>query len=303
VRSRPAVKVRSADPPPDAIDPSLARRIAALEGSTAQLRRHIDLQGERLDWALNQLDGVPTLTEQYHAYRAKPAYQEVFEVDTPLVSVCVATMDRAEVLVERAVASILCQSYRHLEVIVVGDDCRDDTAQRLSRLGDDRITFVDLPQRGPYPPPGTDRWRVAGTVPMNHALSLARGHFVTHLDDDDAMTPERIETLVAAALEDRADFLWHDFWLETSTGSWRRVGGAVLKSGDVTTGSVFYHRFFARIPWSIEAFRSAEPGDWNRFRKIKALAPRTRYVPEALLYHHREKDQAFVERPGERYLE
>src|SRR5205085_1189814 len=149
-----------------------------------------------------------------------------------------------------------------------------DTMQRLAALGDSRIQFVNLPERGPYPRPGTDRWCVAGTNAGNLALSLCEGQFITHLDDDDRMVPHRIETLVAAARRDRADFLWHSFWYEHRGGTWTRVGKEPLEHGQVTSGSIFYHRYFARLPWDVHAYRMEEPGDWNRIRKIRLLRPR-----------------------------
>ena len=179
----------------------------------------------------------------------------------------------------------------------------DDTGRRLAQLRDDRITFVNLKQRGPYPPPGIDRWRVAGTNAMNHALSLCEGEFVTHLDDDDAATPYRVGTLLDNARQSRADFLWHPFWLEGRDGLWKRRGNGSFEIGQITTSSIFYHRYFARLPWDLKAYLVSEPGDWNRLRKIKLFRPRFHFVDEPLVFHHAEQSQPdFIRRDGERYL-
>jgi glycosyltransferase involved in cell wall biosynthesis len=213
-------------------------------------------------------------------------------------------MDRANLLLERSIASIRAQSYRNLQIVVVGDNCTDDTALRLAALGDNRIQFANLPKRGPYPRPGIDRWCVAGSTAMNHALSLCEGQFLTHLDDDDVMVPHRIETLIAEALQHQADFLWHPFWYENRDGTWMRLGNGRFQLAQVSTGSIFYHRYFAQFPWDVRAYRLREPGDWNRLRKIKLLRPRMRFVDEPLLYHHVEQSQAaFVAQDGERFLE
>jgi glycosyltransferase involved in cell wall biosynthesis len=257
-----------------------------------------------MDWALGTLEGVTARIDDYHAYRETGEYRAAYTAVEPLVSVCVATMDRATLLLERSIASVLAQTYRNLQIIVVGDNCTDDTMQRLAALGDSRIQFVNLPERGPYPRPGRDRWYVAGTNAVNHALSLCKGQFITHLDDDDRMVPHRIETMLGAALQDRADFLWHSFRHENHDGSWMLRGKPGLECGQVTTGSIFYHRYFARLPWDVHAYRLGEPGDWNRVRKIRILRPRLRYVDEPLLHHHVELSQpVFVARDGERFLE
>jgi hypothetical protein len=279
------------------------RRIEELERRAAKLESRLDLERDRIDWALGSSEGVTALIDAYHAERKTDGYRAAFAASDPLVSICVATMDRGDILTERCIASILAQTHRNIQVVVVGDNCLDDTAQHLATLRDGRIQFVNLPERGPYPAPGFDRWCVAGASAMNHALSLCEGAFVTHLDDDDAMAPHRIETMLAAAREAGADFLWHSFWNECDDGTWIKAGNGQLILNEVTTGSIFYHRYFARFPWDTHAYRTHEPGDWNRLRKIKLMRPHLRYVDEPLMFHHRHTQKPFVARAGERFLE
>src|SRR5205807_3935973 len=101
--------------------------------------------------------------ELYHKARVTADYKSAFSGREPLVSICVATMNRSDLLIERCLTSLVNQSYRNIQIIVVGDHCTDDTGSRIAQLRDDRISFHNLPSRGPYPPPGIDRWRVAGT--------------------------------------------------------------------------------------------------------------------------------------------
>ena len=49
------------------------------------------------------------------------------------MTVRIATWNRAELLVERALASLRAQGYERWEAIVVGDACTDDTADRIAR--------------------------------------------------------------------------------------------------------------------------------------------------------------------------
>ena len=55
-----------------------------------------------------------------------PSYQK----PEPLISYCIATYNRGRLLAERSLRSILSQSYKSIEVIVVGDCCTDDTEAR-----------------------------------------------------------------------------------------------------------------------------------------------------------------------------
>jgi hypothetical protein len=283
-------------------DEVLSARFTQLERMVAAAVTTLEAEALRLDWALAACEGVTRQIDEFLEARETPEYQAAFEVDNPLVSVCVATMDRADLLIERAIRSLRAQTHRNLQIVVVGDHCVDDTASRLAALGDDRILFENLPERGPYPPPGPDRWMVAGTHAMNRALSLCEGQFVTHLDDDDEAMPDRISSLLAAARKERADFLWHPFLSEGPAGSWVEIGDGKLQRGSVTTGSIFYHRYFARIPWDGQAHHLGEPGDWNRIRKIKILRPRLCFVERPLLRHFRERTQEHSRRVGEQYI-
>jgi glycosyltransferase involved in cell wall biosynthesis len=132
---------------------------------------------------------------------------------------------------------------------------------------------------------------VAGSTAMNAALALAEGDFVAHLDDDDECLPERVSTLLARIRETRADLVWHPFWYETTPDTWKLNPAQNFCYQSATTGSVLYHRWFARIPWDLEAYRMGEPGDWNRLRKFSYIGANTMREPTPLMRHYRERNQ------------
>ncbi|HEU4623051.1 MAG TPA: glycosyltransferase family 2 protein, partial [Burkholderiaceae bacterium] len=199
--------------------------------------------------------------------------------------------NRGPLLIERSLQSCLAQTYKNIEVVIVGDHCTDDTAALVTAVKDPRVRFVNREERGQYPEDKMLRWMVAGSIPMNDALRLARGSFVTHLDDDDEHAPDRIERLVAFAKNTRADFIWHPFDVEHADGSWTRNEAASFGYGRVTTSSVFYHRVWKEIEWDPQCFLLKEPGDWNRFRKIRWLGARVARYPVSMLKHYRERSQ------------
>jgi glycosyltransferase involved in cell wall biosynthesis len=104
-----------------------------------------------------------------------------------LVTVFMPTHDRVESM-SRAIASVLAQTHRELELIVVDDGSRDETWERLQRLAEVeprlRIARNETSQGAP--------------ASRNRALSMARGEFITGLDDDDHFRPDRIALFVAA---------------------------------------------------------------------------------------------------------
>jgi len=226
------------------------------------------------------------LAAEFHSWKSRNPVPE-----EPLVSVCVATYNRARLLTERCIPSVLKQSYARLELIIVGDGCTDETERAIARIAEPRLTFVNLPERGPYPADPTLRWMVAGSPAMNRAMSLARGQYITHLDDDDEYTEDRLEKLTSFAIRHACDFVWHPFWREGLHGQWELVDAPRFAHGWVTTSSVLYRSWFTNIRWDVEAYRRREPGDWNRFRRITYISPVLMRYPEPLLKHYREGTQ------------
>jgi glycosyltransferase involved in cell wall biosynthesis len=243
------------------------------------------------DAILNHLDPGSSARAEFQRQRETPEYQAVFDKPEPLVSILIATYNRGALLRDRSLHSCLNQTYRNLEIIVVGDACTDETAEMMAQVSDPRVRFVNLKERGKYPDDPHLRWMVAGTAPVNHALSMARGDFITHLDDDDEHPPERLEVLLRDLRETRSDLVYHPFRFEMPDGSWRVRHARSFRYVSATTSSIFYHRYFASLGWDPHAYRYREPGDWNRLRKIRFMGARIMRDPRILLSHYRERNQ------------
>jgi len=99
----------------------------------------------------------------------------------PVVSVIVPVYDREHCVVE-AVSSILEQTYRAVEVVVVDDGSTDGT---LAALTD---AFPNEPRLRVF---ARDHRGVSAT--RNHGLAQATGEYVTFLDSDDLMVECRVE--------------------------------------------------------------------------------------------------------------
>lgn len=245
---------------------------------------------ERMDHKLDiircRIDMKEEWLDQFLVDRLTPEYQKAFTDPNPLVTVCIATYNRGDLLTERAIPSVLNQTWKNIQLIVVGDACIDDTPELVSKINDPRLTFVNLSERGVYPPDPKLRWMVAGTKPTNEAMKMAKGQFVTHLDDDDSYAPDRIEKLVKFAQSQQLDFVWHPFHWEKKANRWEVFPADSFVANAVTNASAFYHHWLTNIPLDINAYRFQEPFDWNRFRKFKYLGVKAARYPEPLLYHY-----------------
>lgn len=138
--------------------------------------------------------------------RYENLYQD--QSEEPLVSICVPTYNRADILIERAVKTALSQSYKNIELVIVGDHCTDNTAELLSNVRDPRLKFYNLPSRHRnYPKNIENHWFVGGAVPANEAMRLAKGRWIARLDDDDTWTNDHIEKLLSFAVNGNYEFV------------------------------------------------------------------------------------------------
>jgi len=128
--------------------------------------------------------------------------------ENPLISVYTPTYNRAKLLIERAVNSVLRQTYKNFEYIIVGDHCTDDTAKLISKINDPRIRFYNLPERGyRYPPTVENHWFAGPVVPANFALKKVRGKWIARIDDDDIWTEDHLEVLLRFAQKGNYEFV------------------------------------------------------------------------------------------------
>jgi glycosyltransferase involved in cell wall biosynthesis len=92
----------------------------------------------------------------------------------------------AESYIESAVQSVLNQTFKDFEFIIVNDGSTDGTLQILQRLAakDPRIVLLSRPNTG-Y------------VLALNEGLAKARGEFIARMDADDLCLPTRLEKQVA----------------------------------------------------------------------------------------------------------
>jgi glycosyltransferase involved in cell wall biosynthesis len=107
----------------------------------------------------------------------------------------------AQSTIAASVESVLRQSFRDLELIVVDDGSTDETVRVLAGIDDERIVVLRQLRRGP-------------SAARNYAIARSRGEFVAPIDADDIWLPHKLE-LQLRAIKCRADaavvYGWTDF--------------------------------------------------------------------------------------------
>lgn len=100
----------------------------------------------------------------------------------PLVSIITITYNRCD-LIHRCIESIQKQTYQNYEHIIIDGNSSDETEAVVNSYNDSHIVYRKLETRGPE-------------VQMRAGSKIARGKYITFLDDDDEYLPEKIEKQV-----------------------------------------------------------------------------------------------------------
>jgi glycosyltransferase involved in cell wall biosynthesis len=127
-----------------------------------------------------------------------------------MTSIILPTRDRAYIL-WRAIESVRAQTVDDWELIVVDDGSTDCTDRMLEEFRDDRLRSVKTSGVGP-------------SAARNRGLVEASGDFVAYLDSDNTWHEDFLETMLAAAQKDEADF-WYcgaelTLWERSASGEW-----------------------------------------------------------------------------------
>jgi glycosyltransferase involved in cell wall biosynthesis len=184
-----------------------------------------------------------------------------------LVSIIIPVY-KVEQYIGRCVESVLNQTYRQLEVILV-DDCTPDQSIQIAKdLIEDSEKSGDLVFK--YLTHEHNRGLSAA---RNTGLDAASGSYVYFLDSDDEITPECIETLVDATSEDSVDV----------------VCGALELFGAVESFSIelsFYDALYMGNAHVINAFvKDRIPiAAWNKLIRRDVLISEKLYFKEGLIY-------------------
>ena len=126
-------------------------------------------------------------------------------------------------LLERAVRSVLAQTYPNIQLVVADDGSERATGATLERLSRTNESSTSLLVVRLNPAQGACQTR-------NQALAACDGTLVTGLDDDDYFLPDRISRLVAAFDPEVSSFVFDGYIRETQLGGGARQVPVLLKN-------------------------------------------------------------------------
>ena len=115
-----------------------------------------------------------------------------------LVSIIMPTYNCGRFIAD-AIQSVLAQTYKAWELIIVDDGSTDNTAYIVASFTDPRIRYLRNEQN------------MGAALTRNKALREAKGHYIAFLDADDLWTPEKLEHQIAFMQHNGYDFTYTAF--------------------------------------------------------------------------------------------
>lgn len=105
-----------------------------------------------------------------------------------LVSIVITTYGRTEFL-EKAIQSVIVQSYPNIEIIVVDDNAKKmDVRKQVEKIVE-KYPMIRLIQNNE---------NLGGSLSRNVGIKASQGDFISFLDDDDTYKPERVQKYINA---------------------------------------------------------------------------------------------------------
>ena len=108
----------------------------------------------------------------------------------PFFSVVMATYGRGR-HIEPSIRSVLQQEYGEFELIVVGDNCTDDTETIVEGFKNSKLSWINLPSRC-----GSQ------SAPNNAGIEAANGDIIAYIGHDDVWEPDHLSSLAALFTND-----------------------------------------------------------------------------------------------------
>lgn len=129
--------------------------------------------------------------------------------DADRISVLLPCRDRPHAVATRAIPSVLAQTHRGWELIVVSErEGNDRMRAAVEGLGDPRIRYTELARPDDGERDCTGRGHASRARALNRAQELATGAYLALLDEDSEFVPDHLLASVDALRADSADLVY-----------------------------------------------------------------------------------------------
>ena len=117
-----------------------------------------------------------------------------------LVSVIISTYNTDEIFLRKSIESILEQTYKNLQIIIINDGSSNTDDMVIKSYNDNRITYIKHEQN-------------KGLIySLNEGLEEAKGEYIARMDSDDIATRDRIRIQVDYMEKNKDIFMTSTFF-------------------------------------------------------------------------------------------
>ena len=198
--------------------------------------------------------------------------------EMPKISVIMSVYN-CEKYVREAILSILDQSFRDFEFIIINDGSTDKSRKILESIKDERIILINNQNKGL-------------TKSLNEAIKISRGEFIARMDADDISLKDRFEKQINFLNSNPDIFMcgaWADFI--DKDGIFFKTYKRPITSKEIKKEIIFHNPFihstmmirrnlFNKVGLYNESFRYAQ--DYELWTRIVSKF-KTMNLPEVLL--------------------
>lgn len=148
----------------------------------------------------------------------------------PQISVIIPAYN-SEKTIRETIDSVLTQTFRDLEIIVINDGSSDRTVEVVQQISDPRISLYSYANGGP----ATSR---------NRGIIKSQGAYLSFIDADDLWTPDKLEIQYQALINNPQAAVAYSGtdWIDEQ-GNFLRHASAPGPSGHVYAQALLYHLF------------------------------------------------------------
>jgi len=143
--------------------------------------------------------------------------------DNPTVSIIIPTYNRME-LIGRSIKSVLNQTYRDFELIIVDDGSTDNTGEIVAGFNDERIRYV------------RHKENKGEAAARNTGVKAARCDYIAYQDSDDEWFPEKLAKQIELleGTSPKLGVIYTGFWkTENRTRTYIPFSWVSRKNGDI----------------------------------------------------------------------
>ncbi len=182
-----------------------------------------------------------------------------------MISVIISTYNRRKQL-KRAIQSVLNQSYKDFELIVVDDCSTDGTEEMLKKFP--QVEYFKTKRNS-----GHDG------LPKNIGIQKAKGDYICFLDDDDIWRRDALKVLLKYIEYSKADIVYADYLIDRKPGWSIHFSPSLLsKQNYITMDTVIIRK---KCLLEVGGFNEEIPRfkDWNLWLRLQKRGYKFLHIP------------------------